>query len=251
MTTTPDSLPPHADDVARGTNYVFHEPLETSWRQSLMALPLALLAGGLVLWLGYRPAVRLQARVEVSEVVKAVGTTGQAEPRPSEPVAVGTTGITMAGKPSTMGPTVKRILPGDIIIAMPAGSTEDRLAAFLESAANGSTTIAIDRLTFSSGSAQLTPRSREQVDTIAKVLRAYPQARIIVAGYTDDRGNEAANLSLSHTRARAVNDRLITDGVSSNRVHAQGFGSQKPVADNDTEEGRSQNRRVVLEVNTR
>jgi outer membrane protein OmpA-like peptidoglycan-associated protein len=44
---------------------------------------------------------------------------------------------------------------------------------------------------------------------------------------------------------------LISDGVSFNRVHAQGFGSQKPVADNDTEEGRSQNRRVVLEVNTR
>jgi OOP family OmpA-OmpF porin len=247
MTITPDTLPPHADD-ARGSHYVFHEPLETSWRQSLLALPLALLAGGLVLWLGYRPAVRQQARVEVSEVVKAVGTTGQAEPRPSEPMAVGTTGMVTVGTGSTVGPTVKRILPGDIILAMPAGSTEDRLAAFLESAATGATTIAIDRLTFSSGSAQLTPRSREQVDTIATILRAYPQARIIVDGYTDDSGNEAANLSLSHTRARAVTDRLVKDGVASDRVHAQGFGSQKPVADNDTEEGRSQNRRVILEV---
>ena len=248
MTTTPDSLPPHADDVARGANYVFHHPLETSWRQSLMVLPLVFLAGGLVLWLGYRPAARQEARVEVSEVVKAVGTAGPAETRTSEPMAVGTTGLTGVGIPSTTGATIKRILPGDLIIAMPAGSAEDRLAAFLESAASGPTTIAIDRLAFTSGSAQLTPRSRQQVDIIATILRAYPHARVIVAGYTDNRGDEAANLSLSHARASAVNDRLIEDGVAPDRVHAQGFGSQQPIADNATEDGRSHNRRVVLEV---
>jgi len=70
-----------------------------------------------------------------------------------------------------------------------------------------------------------------------------------VSGYTDNVGSsEAANLSLSKARAEAVARSLTAAGVAADRVHAAGYGSTKPVADNATEAGRSQNRRVAREV---
>jgi outer membrane protein OmpA-like peptidoglycan-associated protein len=135
-----------------------------------------------------------------------------------------------------------------VIITIPRGGTEDRLYNYLSSAGTGGLSINLDRIKFGSGSAILTPDAREEVDNIATILRAYPNANVIVAGYTDNAGNEHANMALSKARADAVAGRITAKGVSSERVHAEGFGSQKPVANNSTEAGRSENRRVILEV---
>lgn len=249
MATTPDSIPPSDHKTARGSSYIFHQPLASSWRESLMVLPLILLGAGAVLWIGHQPTLRQQARVEVREEVKAIGTAGRGV-TPAEPLAVGTTGVTSPVMTrGTAAAPIKRLLPGDVIITVPSGSAEDRLSSFLESASIGATRITVDRIVFASGSAQLTPRSREQVDRIATILRAYPAAHVVVAAYTDNSGSAESNLSLSRDRAKAVTDRLIIEGVASDRVQAQGFGNQQPIADNATAPGRSQNRRVVLEVN--
>ena len=200
------------------------EKASTGWSAPLMALLAVLGIGGLIWWARHKPVQ--VARVDVTEPLsKAVGTSG------------------------TLGGRFARTLPGNVTINIPAaGSTEDRLSMFLTSALPGATTINFDRIEFDSDSAVLTAGSNEQLDTIATILRAYPRANVTVAGHTDSVGNEAANLVLSQARADAVAARLTADGVPSDRVHAKGYGSQKPMADNSTEAGRAQNRRVELEV---
>jgi len=69
-----------------------------------------------------------------------------------------------------------------------------------------------------------------------------------VGGYTDNTGDPAANLDLSQRRATNVRQALVDLGVPANRLQAEGFGERHPVADNLTEEGRQQNRRIALNV---
>jgi len=69
-----------------------------------------------------------------------------------------------------------------------------------------------------------------------------------IAGFTDNTGDEAANMSLSRGRAESVMNALRENGAAAANLSAQGFGSQNPVATNATEEGRARNRRVTLTV---
>ena len=108
-----------------------------------------------------------------------------------------------------------------------------------------------DRISFETGSAKLTAESAEQLHNIATILRAYPRATVTIAGYTDKEGSETANMALSKARAEAVAGKLTADGVSAERVHPEGFGSQRPMGSNTTDSGRAENRRVVLQVNVR
>jgi outer membrane protein OmpA-like peptidoglycan-associated protein len=176
------------------------------------------------------------------------------QPAPSRPL--GTTGVTKPIEPTgtsgMMPGKSTRALPGNVIITIPPGSAEDRLYMYLSSAGVGSATaIDFDRIKFDSASAVLSPEAREQIDNVATILRAYPRATVTIAGYTDSEGSESANMALSKTRAEAVAGRLTADGVSAERVHPEGFGSQKPVGSNTSDTGRAENRRVVLQVTVR
>jgi K(+)-stimulated pyrophosphate-energized sodium pump len=122
---------------------------------------------------------------------------------------------------------------------------------YLASNRNSETTINLDRIAFENDSAALTPASRDQIDNFATILRAYPTASVTIAGYTDNLDAEDKNLQLSQARAEAVAARLIAAGVSSDRVRAEGHGSQNPVADNATEAARMQNRRIALQITVR
>ena len=108
--------------------------------------------------------------------------------------------------------------------------------------------VDLDRVEFASGSSTLTPKSRAQIGDLAALLRDYPKASVVVAGHTDNVGGEAANLTLSRARAETVAKALTNAGVAADRVRTESHGSQNPVADNSTAIGRSQNRRVTLEV---
>jgi len=142
-----------------------------------------------------------------------------------------------------------RALPGNVVITIPQGGTEDRLYNYLASAGVGRMTIiTFDRVNFDSGSALLSPEARDQIDGVATILRAYPRANVVVGGYTDSEGNEPQNVELSKARAEAVADRLTADGIATDRVQSEGHGSQKPASDNATDSGRADNRRVTLEV---
>jgi K(+)-stimulated pyrophosphate-energized sodium pump len=105
-----------------------------------------------------------------------------------------------------------------------------------------------DRLLFDTGSPSLRPESQEQLNNIAAILQAYPNVRLKVGGYTDNVGGTERNLKLSQDRATSVVVELVNKGVSPNRLSAEGYGEQHPMADNSTEEGRARNRRVSMRV---
>src|SRR5690606_26070786 len=105
-----------------------------------------------------------------------------------------------------------------------------------------------DRLNFQTGSSNLTPDSRAQVQNIADILNSYPNAKIKIGGYTDNVGDPVSNQRLSEARAQRVMTELITLGISALRLEAEGYGEQHPIADNSTSEGRARNRRTAVRV---
>ncbi len=98
-------------------------------------------------------------------------------------------------------------------------------------------------------SADLTPDGRNKVDQIANIIRRdAPNRRITVEGHAsrESAAQEAYNLRLSERRANTVADALERDGVNGRNISSQGFGTRAPIASNDTESGRQQNRRVEV-----
>lgn len=83
---------------------------------------------------------------------------------------------------------------------------------------------------------------------IATILNQFGEMKILIEGHTDNIGTEEYNLGLSQRRAQAVYDFLVSQDVDESRLSSEGYGESRPVADNDTEEGRQQNRRVDLVI---
>jgi len=102
---------------------------------------------------------------------------------------------------------------------------------------------------FKTGESKLLPAAMAQLNQVADALSSNnPDAPIEVDGYTDNQGKDATNRELSQKRATSVADYLVTRGVAKDRVKAVGKGSDNPVADNTSTEGRAQNRRVEIVV---
>lgn len=99
---------------------------------------------------------------------------------------------------------------------------------------------------FEFNSAKLTQSSYETLDAIIDLLKQIPQANLEVQGHTDIMGTEDYNQRLSEDRAYSVTKYFISKGIAADRLRAKGFGTRKPLADNETDEGRAQNRRVEL-----
>ena len=79
-------------------------------------------------------------------------------------------------------------------------------------------------------------------------LKAHPNAQIQLDGHTDNTGNPQANQQLSLARANAVKAMLVSDGIDANRISTAGYGQDRPLASNDSAEGRAKNRRTELTV---
>lgn len=94
----------------------------------------------------------------------------------------------------------------------------------------------------------LDPSDSVELDPIAAAIKACPNAKVTVIGHTDNTGNDAINNPLSANRAKAVADYLVSQGVAADAVASRGAGSAEPVARNDTEDGRAQNRRTEIKV---
>ena len=103
--------------------------------------------------------------------------------------------------------------------------------------------VAVD-IHFATAKAEILPESQPIIDEIVSLLKNRPNLRIGIEGHTDDSGNPAANKTLSNSRAKAVAEAIAAAGISSNRLEPVGYGQERPIADNRTEEGRAKNRRV-------
>ncbi|MFG6138962.1 MULTISPECIES: OmpA family protein [Halomonas] len=101
-------------------------------------------------------------------------------------------------------------------------------------------------VTFGFDSSDLTMQARNALNDVSSVLTQYPETRVNIAGHTDSTGDAGYNQQLSERRAQAVGNYLSQSGVASNRLYMNGYGENQPVASNETEAGRAQNRRVEI-----
>lgn len=109
-------------------------------------------------------------------------------------------------------------------------------------------TLKENMVNFGFDSSNLTSSAKTNLDKLAQVLVNNPDTNINIYGYTDSKGSDSYNLSLSERRANAVKSYLVSKGISSSRIFAMGRGENDPVASNDTEAGRAENRRVEFAI---
>jgi outer membrane protein OmpA-like peptidoglycan-associated protein len=206
----------------------------------------AAIAGALILaWLVIRsmstPKPVQTAASVTSEAVNSAASTAR--------TAANAAGDTSAW--AALGDLMKVKLPDGTELNVPSRGVEARLVTYLNDSSapvSDNTWFDFDRLLFDTGSATLQPASQEQLTNIAEILKAYPQVKINIGGYTDNTGDPAANLQLSQQRADNVMAQLTQLGVDPSRMTAKGYGQDDAVADNSTEEGRQKNRRISLRV---
>ena len=110
------------------------------------------------------------------------------------------------------------------------------------------------KITFDSGilfnvnSAELQPGAKTEISQLATTLKKYPDTNIVIEGHTDNTGSRELNQSLSERRAQSVANYAAQMGVDRSRMTTQGYAFDQPVADNSTEAGRAQNRRVEIAI---
>jgi OOP family OmpA-OmpF porin len=109
-------------------------------------------------------------------------------------------------------------------------------------------TVVLHGVNFEFNKATLTLNAKSLLDKVAEALVARGDIKVEIDGHTDGKGTDVYNQKLSENRAKSVAEYLVTHGVESGRMSSKGFGKTMPIADNSTDEGREQNRRVELKV---
>jgi outer membrane protein OmpA-like peptidoglycan-associated protein len=174
--------------------------------------------------------------------------------RPPEPAKVTMTAPKVAAPPPPAASVLRYALPNGVQIAIPQTGFENQLVGYLTDTSlpiGDDTWFNFDRLLFETDSASLKSESREQISVVAEILKAYPSVRVKIGGYTDSTGDAAHNVELSRARANSVRSELVALGIGGERIEGEGYGQEYPVASNDTEAGRAQNRRIALRVTAR
>ncbi len=108
--------------------------------------------------------------------------------------------------------------------------------------------FSLTKVAFQTGSTRLTSASKKRLDSAINTIKKYEGYAYKINGHTDSRGKESFNLSLSTKRAEAVKAYLVSKGIDTSILSAQGFGSSQPISSNDSKKGREENRRVVFEI---
>lgn len=108
--------------------------------------------------------------------------------------------------------------------------------------------IALRNVFFDTGKSTIRPESYPELDRLVKLMNDVPTLKIELSGHTDNTGSATSNQTLSQSRAQAVVDYLAGKGIAKTRMVAKGYGSDRPVASNDSAEGRQENRRTEFEI---
>lgn len=202
---------------------------------------LGVLGAILLSWLVYRAlnTGQVDTQSTMNPATKAVGD------------AATTAGQAANSAWAALGELFKVKLPDGTELDVPRLGVENKLILFIQdlaSSVNTETWFDFDRLLFDTDQATLQPASQEQLQNIALILKAYPNVKIRIGGYTDNTGDAGSNMKLSQARAESVMAALVALGVDPARMTAKGYGEEHPVADNSAEEGRQKNRRISLRV---
>jgi outer membrane protein OmpA-like peptidoglycan-associated protein len=137
------------------------------------------------------------------------------------------------------------------------GKSMDKQAAEIKQTVPGATVVRQGEgilvkfdsgILFDTGKSDLKPAARANLQSLATSLQNNPQTNILIVGHTDNTGTDSFNMDLSVRRAQAVKSFIVSNNVSASRLSTEGKGEMEPIADNTTEDGRAQNRRVELAI---
>ena len=106
----------------------------------------------------------------------------------------------------------------------------------------------MNNIFFNTGKSDLLPESYPELNRLVKFLNENPNITVKILGHTDNVGKRDDNLILSNARAESVKNYVISQGINKNRITTEGFGPDRPIATNDTQEGRALNRRVEFQI---
>lgn len=147
-----------------------------------------------------------------------------------------------------VGATERIIVLPDSAIAVQRGSPEEQLADYLASDAPAPRTFRFQGNEYESWSSKPNEPTLRRIFLMTQILRAYPHARVMLAGYTDNDGTPEQNLALATERVDKMAEILVHGGVRPSRIQTVGKGAVDFVGDNATPEGRAANRRIELTV---
>ena len=126
--------------------------------------------------------------------------------------------------------------------------TKGKSAKFDNKQINVGESITLNNILFDQGKADIKSESKPELDKVVAFLKSNPTAEIELSGHTSSEGERNLNRSLSYKRVKACKDYIVTRGIPEDRLVAIGFGPDRPVASNDSEAGRVQNRRVEMRI---
>ena len=142
-------------------------------------------------------------------------------------------------------------LPNGIELRVPNSGLETKLLEFLKQASNKSGEFDLDRISFGATNAILSPSSSEQLQNVAKILRAYPITRIAINAFAANATNGASGLRLSRSRANSVLGELARSGVDKSRMVVRVYGGNRNARSSGLEEGQRKDQRISLTVTRR
>jgi OmpA-OmpF porin, OOP family len=125
------------------------------------------------------------------------------------------------------------------------GMKQEISATDMLTALNTTGSIAL-YISFETGKSDIKPESQKIIEQIAEMLNASPSLKISVEGHTDNAGNVSSNKTLSENRAKSVMNAIVAKGIDKSRLSSKGWGQEKPVSDNNSEDGKAKNRRVEI-----
>ena len=150
-----------------------------------------------------------------------------------------------------IGPEGSRKLKNGERLMIGENSIENKIVDFAEAndgSAKQSDWLTFDRIYFEPGKTSLTSNSDQQLQNIAAIMKSYPSVFLKLGGYTDNTGERSTNKVISTQRAESCQNALLALGVDKSRLAAEGYGASNPIADNSTEAGKAQNRRISVKV---
>lgn len=125
------------------------------------------------------------------------------------------------------------------------GMTQEIAANEMFEKVNAGNSLAL-YINFDTGKSTIKSESQNIIDELYTMLKDNPTLKITIEGHTDNVGNSASNKTLSEQRAASVKTALVNKGIAADRIKTTGYGQDKPVADNSTEDGKAKNRRVEI-----
>jgi outer membrane protein OmpA-like peptidoglycan-associated protein len=154
-------------------------------------------------------------------------------------------GIRGASYDTDLAKLAKIKLPNGVNLEFPEGSFLNDVYKYLvDTAGVKSRSFVFEKLNFDGPAIKMAPETETYVKALSTLVKAFPGVQLRIEGHTDDAGDAAENRRLSLERANAVKELLVKAGLPADRITTEGFGSEKPMAPNDTPENRAKNRRI-------